>query len=80
MYNNIQEKLGVMSSFKEISIQFELFHKNFLRVSCEPRTVQGIIVDSRILQDRWQGRMASWRTRDYCFTSKTWTLYSRSVI
>lgn len=39
MYYNAQEKLGVMSSFKEISIQFELFHKNFLRVSCEPRTV-----------------------------------------
>lgn len=42
----MQEKLGVVSLFKDIPGPFELLHKNFPKTSCVPRTVQGVPVGS----------------------------------
>ena len=55
----MQEKLGVVSLFKDIPGPFELFHKNFLKTSCAPRTAQDAPVDSCYMGQRGRGEWSA---------------------
>lgn len=70
-----------MPSFKEIPFPSELFHKDFLRAHCVPRTVQDITVDSTNYV-RWKGRGDRSVGKPYrlvCFTQTMWCLHSRNM-